>query len=123
MCIRDRSKDVDRNRRDHVAKDRKARELARAENKQDESAELLKKRVTELEWQLTDLRKSNQAGAPSNPMTEKHPTESNQTRPKTIAGARDNRKSLTTRKKEPAGDVAIRIIDCGNARSCRMPKR
>ena len=81
------SKDVDRNRRDHVAKDRKARELARAENKQDESAESLKKRVTELERQLTDLRKSNQAGAPSNPMTENHSTESNQTRPKTIAGA------------------------------------
>ena len=43
------SKDVDQNRRDHIAKDRKARELARAENKQDESAESLKKRVTELE--------------------------------------------------------------------------
>ena len=79
------STNIDRSRRDRAAKDRKAREFARAENKQDETTELLKKRVIELEKKLMDLQKGNQAESLSTPNTENQPTECNQTTPKAIA--------------------------------------
>jgi len=77
------STDVDRSH--SAAKDRKARELARTENKQDETTELLKKEVAEIQRQLTDLQRGNQAEALCSPKTEVQPTASSQTRPKTIA--------------------------------------
>jgi len=95
------STNVDRSQWDRAVKDRKARELARTENKQDQTTELPKKRMIELEKQFTDLQKSNQAEAPSNPKTEKQPSESDQTRPKTIAEtARQPKETYPPRERE-----------------------
>jgi len=81
--------------------------------------------MTDLEKQLTDLPKGNQAGALSNPMTENHPTEPDHTRPKTIAGATEQPKEYYQPKERTCwGCSAVTgIIDCGNARSYCMPRR
>jgi len=98
------SADVDRNRRDHAAKDRRAREMARAENRAEETTEMLKKQVAEgissrpaeREWLLTRKPKTSRYNR-----TELYR--------KQLLKKRDNR------MKEHAGGVVIRIIDCGNA--------
>ena len=63
------SADVDRNRRDHAAKDRRAREMARAENRADETTEKLQKHVAELQKQLRDLQQADRTGTVANPKT------------------------------------------------------
>ena len=81
------SADVDRNRRDHAAKDRRAREMARAENRADETTEKLQKHVAELQKQLRDLQQADRTGTVANPKTGDQSTQSNRTVLETTAKA------------------------------------
>ena len=66
---------------------RKARELTAAENKQDDTTELLEKQIAKLKKHLTDLQRGNQAEALCKTKTENQPIEFNRTRPKRTTGA------------------------------------
>jgi len=54
-------------------------------SRKDETTELLKKQVAEIQRQLTDLQRGNQAEVLCNPKTEDQPIASSQDRPKTVA--------------------------------------
>ena len=109
------SADVDRNRRDHATKDRRARELAKAENKPDETTETLKKQVAELQRQLTDLQKGDRTKTFANPKTEIQSTESNQVVPRTSMGATGQPKEFFPPKEGTCwgcGDPNHRLWQC-----------
>ena len=89
------TKDVDRVRLD-LQKDRRNREVTKAEPKKQELTEALSKRITELEKQLAEVRNSK----------------SIQVRQKELLVRSNERREM-----ESAGVVVIRITNLGDVRS------